>query len=84
MSEFDYSALRSLTARKLIKALETDGFVLNRQSGSHRHYRHSDGRRVTVTFHHSGETFLLKTLKSMIEIQACWNESDLHRLHLIS
>jgi predicted RNA binding protein YcfA (HicA-like mRNA interferase family) len=79
----DYSRLRSVTARQLASALQTDGFQLQRQKGSHRHYRHADGRRVTLSFHHSSDTFRLGTLKSMIEIQARWTEQDLARLELI-
>lgn len=80
----DYSRLRSLTARELVRALLADGFTLDRQRGSHRHYTHADGRRVTVTFHHSGDTFPPKTLRSMIELQARWTEDDLRRLSLLS
>lgn len=80
----DYSQLRSLPARNLIYALLSDGFVLIRQCGSHRHYRHPDRRHVTVSFHHSSDTFPLKTLKSIIEIQAKWDMNDLIRLNLIS
>ena len=78
----DYSRLKSLTARRIVNALVRDGFVLDRQSGAHRHYVHPDGRRVTVTFHHPGQTFALKTLKAIIELQAQWTEADLHRLKL--
>jgi predicted RNA binding protein YcfA (HicA-like mRNA interferase family) len=77
------SRLRSLTARRLIAALEADGFVLDRQKGSHRRYVHSDGRAVTVSFHRSSETFAPKTLHSMIEVQAGWKEQDLVRLGLL-
>ena len=66
-----------------VAALERDGFVLSRQSGSHRHYKHADGRRVTVTFHHTSDTFRFKTLRSMIEVQAQWREEDLVRLQLV-
>jgi predicted RNA binding protein YcfA (HicA-like mRNA interferase family) len=79
----NYGNLHSLTARELISALIRDSFSLDRQAGSHQHYRHPDGRRVTVTFHTAGGTFKLKTLKSMIETQAVWNESDLKRLKLL-
>ncbi|HHT9132438.1 MAG TPA: type II toxin-antitoxin system HicA family toxin [Candidatus Tripitaka californicus] len=79
----EYGRLRSLTARELTSALTRDGFVLDRQSGSHQHYRHSDGRRVTVSFHRSGETFPLKTLKRIIADQACWSEDDLRRLKIL-
>jgi len=79
----DYRGLRSLTARELIGALERDGFVFVRQSGSHQRYRHPDGRRVTVAPHGKGDTFTIKTLRSMIEKQACWTEADLKRLQLL-
>lgn len=78
----DYSAIRSLTARQLASALQADGFALQRQKGSHRHYRHSDGRRVTLSFHHSSDTFPRGTLRSIIEIQARWTQDDLRRLGL--
>ena len=78
-----YARLRSVTARELIAALERDGFKLDRQVGSHRHYIHPDRRRVTVSFHGAGETFAVKTLKAMIEMQAHWSEGDLLRLKLI-
>ncbi len=80
----DYSKLRSTTARKIIRALEADGFRLHRQKGSHRRYQHPDGRRVTVSFHHASDTFPIPTLKSMIEVQARWSEEDLRQLGLVS
>jgi len=79
----DYSRLRSLTAREIIAALIRDGFSLDRQSGAHRLHRHPDGRRVTVSFHRAEETFELKTLRSILELQARWGENDLSRLRLI-
>lgn len=79
----NYGRLRNLTAREIISALVRDGFTLDRQSGSHQHYRHPDGRRVTVSFHRPGETFRPKTLKRMIEDQARWTEDDLRRLNLL-
>lgn len=79
----DYSKLRSVTARQLVTALQADGFELQRQKGSHRHYRHRDGRRVTLSFHHSSDTFRHGTLRSIVEIQARWTSNDLLRLNLI-
>lgn len=79
----DYSKLRSLTARELVRALLADGFVLKAQRGSHQRYRHADGRRVTVPFHGSGGTFVPKTLRSIIDEQARWTESDLKRLKIL-
>ncbi len=78
----DYRRLRSITARETANALLRDGFKLNRQKGSHQRYIHPDGRRVTLTFHSSGDTFEIKTLRSMLE-QARWSEQDLIRLQLI-
>jgi predicted RNA binding protein YcfA (HicA-like mRNA interferase family) len=79
----DYRGLRSLTARELITALQRDGFYFVRQRGSHQRYRHSDGRRVTVAPHAGGDTFTVKTLQSIIEVQARWSEEDLVRLRLV-
>ena len=79
----DYSRLRSLTARQIHAGLLADGFALARQRGSHRRYRHPDGRRVTLSFHHASDTFPPKTLRSMIELQARWTEADLTRLGLL-
>jgi predicted RNA binding protein YcfA (HicA-like mRNA interferase family) len=48
-----------------IRVLEKIGFTLVRQSGSHKIYKNSEGRRVTVSYH--GTTILkLKTLKSIL------------------
>ena len=77
----NYARLRSVTARELIATLIRDGFTLDRQAGSHQHYYHPDGRRVTV--HRSGDTFEIKTLRTMIGLQACWTEEDLKRLRLL-
>ena len=79
----EYGKLRSLTAREVISALVRDEFYLDRQSGSHHQYRHQDGRRVTVSFHHPGDTFYSKILKIMLEKQAKWTEQDLKRLNLL-
>jgi predicted RNA binding protein YcfA (HicA-like mRNA interferase family) len=83
MSAIDWRQLRSVSAREIINALIRDGFEFSNQRGSHQRYRHADGRRVTVTFHHPGETFALGTLRSMIERQARWNRDDLLRLKLL-
>ena len=58
--------LPRITAAQLIKALEKSGFILARQSGSHRIYRNDDGKRVTVPYH-SGVTLHPKLLKSILQ-----------------
>jgi predicted RNA binding protein YcfA (HicA-like mRNA interferase family) len=79
----DYSKLRSLQARRLVRALQHDGFELRRQRGSHQRYRHPDGRNVTVPYSGPSGTFVPKTLRSMLEDQARWTEEDLKRLELL-
>lgn len=79
----DFRQLRGLSARQLIGALTRDGFLLRRQRGSHQRYVHPDGRRVTVSFHQASDTFPPKTLHTMIERQARWNDADLKRLGLV-
>ena len=83
MSRIDFSRLRSLDARRLISALRRDGFVLERQRGSHRQFYHADGRRVTVSAHRMGDTFRVGILRIMIENQARWDYDDLERLGII-
>ncbi len=78
----DYSRIRTITAREIVSALESDGFSLARQRGAHRRYVHKDGRAVTVSFHRPSETFRRKTLRSIVEIQAQWTLDDLLRLKL--
>jgi predicted RNA binding protein YcfA (HicA-like mRNA interferase family) len=83
MSDIEWRQLRSVTAREIINALGRDGFEFLNQRGSHQRYRHVDGRRVTVTFHHPGDTFPLGTLRSMVERQARWGKEDLVRIGLL-
>jgi predicted RNA binding protein YcfA (HicA-like mRNA interferase family) len=40
-----------LKPREICRVLETLGFVLVRQRGSHMQYRHANGRRTTVPNH---------------------------------
>ena len=40
-----------LSSKELCKFLEHEGFICIRQKGSHRFYRHSDGRTTVVPVH---------------------------------
>jgi predicted RNA binding protein YcfA (HicA-like mRNA interferase family) len=40
-----------LKAREVVRILERLGFVEVRQRGSHKQFRHADGRSTTVPFH---------------------------------
>lgn len=62
--------LPRITASDVIKALTKAGFSLSRQSGSHKMYKNSQGRRVTIPYH-SGNTLHPKLLKSIL------NDADL-------
>jgi predicted RNA binding protein YcfA (HicA-like mRNA interferase family) len=74
--------LRNVPVRKLVRALEQDGFVYRRLKGSQKVYRHADGRRVVIHYHHGGDTLPIGTLAQIIEATR-WTEADLRRLRLI-
>ena len=73
---------RGISARKFVHALESDGFALQRVRGSHRIYRHPDGRRVVVAYHSLSDSFPIGTLRSMIS-DAGWKDQDLERIGLV-
>lgn len=73
---------RGVTARELLRALHGDGFCLTRARGSHRIYRHADGRRAVVAYHRLSDTFPIGTLKGMLA-DIGWTDEDLRRLGLI-
>jgi predicted RNA binding protein YcfA (HicA-like mRNA interferase family) len=79
----DYSRLRSLTARRLIRALKGDGFREYRRKSATRFFAHPDGRTTTIHLHKMNQTFAIGTLKSIIEQQVQWVEDDLKRLGLL-
>ena len=58
--------LPRITASEIIKVLERVGFSLARQSGSHKIYKNTEGKRITVPFH-AGKTLHPKILKSIIK-----------------
>lgn len=57
--------LPRVTAMQIIKVLEKRDFKLSRQSGSHKIYKDSRGKRVTVPYH-SGKILHPKVLKSIL------------------
>lgn len=57
--------LPRVTAREIISVVERLGFVLTRQSGSHKIYKNAEGKRVTVPFH-SARILHPKVLKSIL------------------
>jgi len=57
--------LPKVTASEIIAILEKRGFILTRQSGSHKIYKNQQGKRVTVPFH-AGKILHPKVLKSIL------------------
>ena len=58
--------LPKLTAKEIILVLEKLGFSLARQSGSHKIFKNTEGKRATVPFH-SGKILHPKILKSIMK-----------------
>ncbi|OEU62677.1 MAG: hypothetical protein BBJ57_03080 [Desulfobacterales bacterium PC51MH44] len=73
--------LKNTPVRKLIRALEQDGFQYRKRKGSQRVYRHPDGRRVVIHYYHAKDTLPPGTLKSFLD-GTKWNIDDLKRLRL--
>ncbi len=59
------SRLPRVTAAQIIRVLEKQGYVLTRQSGSHKIYKSKSGKRTTVPFH-AGHILHPKVLKSIL------------------
>ncbi len=59
------SRLPTLSPRKMCRVLETMGFGLVRQKGSHMFYRHPDGR-ATVVPYHAGEDLGRGLMRSIL------------------
>ncbi|MEK7836882.1 MAG: type II toxin-antitoxin system HicA family toxin [candidate division NC10 bacterium] len=74
--------LRTTPVRRLIRALEQDGFVYRRAKGSQRVYRHPDGRRIVIHYHHGGDTLPVGTLRQILAATR-WAEGDFRRLGLL-
>jgi predicted RNA binding protein YcfA (HicA-like mRNA interferase family) len=66
------SRLPVVSAKELEKLLLKLGFEISRQKGSHRFYKHPDGRYTTIP-HHPGEDIsrpLIRAILRQIELDA--------------
>ena len=45
-------------------------------------YRHPDGRRIVIHYHHGGDTLPIGTLRQLLEATR-WAEDDLRRIGLL-
>ncbi len=70
--------LPKVTAKEIVAVLEKVGFILTRQSGSHRIYKNADGKRVTVPYH-VGKILHPKVLKNILK-DADINPKELGKL----
>jgi predicted RNA binding protein YcfA (HicA-like mRNA interferase family) len=64
------SKLPVVSAKEFERILITLGFLVQRQKGSHKFYKHPDGRYTTLP-HHPGEDLsrpLIRTILNQIEI----------------
>jgi len=76
-------ALRNTPVREIEAALFRDGFILRRDSHKGpRFYKHPDGRRTNLHYHHSSDTLTRKTLGSVLAATR-WTEDDARRLGLL-
>ena len=57
--------LPRITAAETVRALERAGFLLSRQSGSHKIYKNQEGKRVTIPYH-SGQILHPKVLTNIL------------------
>jgi predicted RNA binding protein YcfA (HicA-like mRNA interferase family) len=64
------SSIPVLKSREVVKILESLGFEEVRQRGSHKQFRHSDGRFTTVPFHQGRDIspFLLRKIAEDIKL----------------
>ena len=75
--------LRNTPVRELVRAIERDGFILERSTRTGGHiYRHPDGRLTLLHYHSGRDTLTRKTLASVLRATR-WVEDDLRRLGLL-
>ena len=74
--------LRNVATRRIVRALEQDGFAHTERQGSQRIYRHPDGRRVVIHYHRAADTLPPYVLRNPL-IGTGWSETDLRRLKLV-
>ena len=74
--------LLNIPIRRLIRALEREGFQFTGRKGSQRIYRHADSRRVIIHYHRGNRPLTPIEIQHFL-IGTRWTEDDLRRLGLI-
>jgi predicted RNA binding protein YcfA (HicA-like mRNA interferase family) len=73
--------LRNVSVRRIVRALEHEGFQFTERQGSQRVYRHADGRRI-INYHRPNDTLTPYVIRHLL-VGTRWTEADLRRLELI-
>jgi predicted RNA binding protein YcfA (HicA-like mRNA interferase family) len=73
---------RNVSTRRIVRALERDGFGFIERQGSQRAYHHQDGRFVVIHYHRASDTLPPYVISNPL-IGPHWTEDDLRRLKLI-
>lgn len=68
--------LRNVSVRRIVSALERDGFRFTETRGSQRVYRHPDGRRMVIHYHKGSDTLPPYVLRNLLD-GTRWTEEDL-------
>jgi predicted RNA binding protein YcfA (HicA-like mRNA interferase family) len=74
--------LRNVSVRRIVRALEHEGFQFTERQGSQRVYRHADGRRIIIHYHRPNDTLTPYVIRHLL-VGTRWTEADLRRLELI-
>jgi predicted RNA binding protein YcfA (HicA-like mRNA interferase family) len=74
--------LRNVSVRRVVRALEHEGFQFTERQGSQRVYRHADGRRIIIHYHRPNDTLTPYVIRHLL-VGTRWTEADLRRLELI-
>lgn len=75
------SLLHNVSTRRIVRALEREGFQFVERKGSQRVYQHPDRRRVLIHYHTGSETLPPYVIRNLL-IGTRWTEADLRRLGL--
>jgi predicted RNA binding protein YcfA (HicA-like mRNA interferase family) len=75
--------LRNVSVRRIIRALEREGFQFTERQGSQRVYRHPDRRRVVIHYHRPNETLPAYVIRNLL-LGTRRTEAGLRRLGLLT
>jgi len=74
--------LRNVSTKRIVQALERDGFQFVERKGSQRVYHHENGRFVVVHYHRASDTLPPYVIRNLL-IGTRWTTDDLKRLKII-